>query len=519
MNLRMHLAHVGLGSLCLALAACSDSDDGPSTAPSGSGPDPLLPEQWHHENTGQNGGVIGEDARTAAAWALGAGFSGAGSRISIIDNGLQIAHPDLAGNVPAGGSKNYFGGTDPGAGDHGTACGGVAASLGDNAIGGRGSGFGAELVGLNLLQLNTEANQVDAMLHDATIVDVSSNSWGPPDTLGVLEDSPAVWRGAIDDGVTTGRGGLGIIYVWAGGNGAFSSGVGLVDDSNYDGYANYYGVMAIGAVGDEGERAFYSERGANLWICAPSQGNSGQGITTTDLLGGGGYNTGASAADYTDVAYTNTFNGTSSATPLVAGAITLMLEANPNLTWSDVRVILAQTARVNDAANPEWTTNGAGYAINHEYGFGVIDAAAAVTAAQTWTSLTPISAETTGDIAVNTPIVDNDPTPISIPVTVSGSALTEIEYVQVYVDIPDHDWWPDLEIEITSPAGTISRLATPHAAADTGGIILPRMDNWRFGVARCLGEGVNGTWTITVRDLVQDLTGTVDSVRLDFYGR
>lgn len=491
----------------------------PGTPPSGTGPDPLFAAQWHHDNTGQNGGTAGEDARTPEAWALG--FDGTGSRIAIIDNGLQLGHPDLLGNAVPNGSKSFTGGgVDPGPGDHGTACAGVAAAIGENAIGGLGSAPSAELIGLNLLLNNTLANQIDAMTFDNQNVSVSSNSWGPPDTQGVLEDSPAVWRSAVDDGVTLGRGGLGTIYTWACGNGASSAG-NLVDNSNYDGYANYYGVIAVSAVGDNGRQAFYSEDGANVWIAAPSEGNSGQAITTTDLIGTSGFNSGTSGgSDYEDLAYTNTFNGTSSSTPLVSGVVGLMIDANPNLTWSDVRVILAQTARMNDPADADWTTNGAGFNINHAYGFGVVDAAAAVTTAQTWTSLTPVITEGIAEFPVNQAISDNDPTPVTIPIAVSGATINELEYIHVFVDIPDHDFWPDLEIEITSPAGTVSRLATPHAAVTASqNLVLPRMENWRFGVARCLGEGVNGTWTITVRDLFSGQTGTVDSVRLEFFGR
>ena len=48
-------------------------------------------------------------------------------------------------------------------------------------------------------------------------------------------------------------------------------------------------------------------------------------------------------------------NGTSSSTPMVAGVAALMLQANPNLSWRDVRVILAKTARQNDSSIPtEW---------------------------------------------------------------------------------------------------------------------------------------------------------------------
>ena len=57
--------------------------------------------------------------------------------------------------------------------------------------------------------------------------------------------------------------------------------------------------------------------------------------------------------------YTHIMNGTSAATPMVAGVAALILEANPALTWREVRYILATTARKNDPADSGWQTNGA----------------------------------------------------------------------------------------------------------------------------------------------------------------
>ena len=64
-----------------------------------------------------------------------------------------------------------------------------------------------------------------------------------------------------------------------------------------------------------------------------------------------------------------------------------MLEANPNLTYRDVQHIIANTARINDANDNGWQVNGAGHDVSHKYGFGVIDAGAAVNMAETWTTV------------------------------------------------------------------------------------------------------------------------------------
>ena len=106
--------------------------------------------------------------------------------------------------------------------------------------------------------------------------------------------------------------------------------------------------------------------------------------------------------------YTSTMNGTSSAAPIVSAASALLLESNPNLTWRDVKHILASTARQVDSSltNTEhpsniyrsltdfdlsghvyeqgWVTNGAGYKFHNWYGFGAIDVDAAVAMAKSY---------------------------------------------------------------------------------------------------------------------------------------
>ncbi|MFX5522508.1 hypothetical protein ABTD78_24870, partial [Acinetobacter baumannii] len=68
-----------------------------------------------------------------------------------------------------------------------------------------------------------------------------------------------------------------------------------------------------------------------------------------------------------------------------------MLEANPHLGYRDIQKILAYSARQVDSVGSAWTTNGAfnwnggGLHVSHDYGFGAVDALAAVRLAETWT--------------------------------------------------------------------------------------------------------------------------------------
>ena len=101
----------------------------------------------------------------------------------------------------------------------------------------------------------------------------------------------------MKEGAPTGRGGLGTVYLWAAGNGADSQ---CADDSNYDGQANNRFVLAVGGVGDDGKWAGYAEDGANVLIAAPTEGQRGTALTTTDITGAAGYNDGHTSGDLGD---------------------------------------------------------------------------------------------------------------------------------------------------------------------------------------------------------------------------
>lgn len=464
---------------------------------------------------------MGEDLNVESAWSCADGSCrGEGVTIAVVDDGLEIAHGDLSANVSTTLKHRVYSTTAaPSDGDptpsaaehyHGTGVGGIIAARDDNGIGGRGVAPRASLVGYGFLQAVNSSNEVDAMTYQAESIAISNNSWGPPDGTGQLADSSSLWRDAINHGLTNGRGGLGTIYLWAAGNGHLDG-----DSSNYDGYANYGGVIAVAAVNAQGVRSSYSEMGANLWI----SGTGGEscrtlGITSTDRSGTSGANTGSSSNDIADADHTACMNGTSSATPSVAGVVALMLQANPALTWRDVRMILAVTARQNDAANVLWTANTAGHKFNYNYGFGVADANAAVTTARNWTNLSLLIEHQNATQTVNAAIPDNDGTDVRHSLTVSSSGISKIEWVDITFSASDHTYSGDLKVTLIAPSGTQSVLSVPHSCSGT---CTPH-SSWRFGSARHLNEPADGTWQLVVQDLAAEDIGTFESWQLSIYG-
>ena len=514
--------------------------------------DPLYSEQWYLKNTGQTGGKPGEDLNVEPVWNSCAPSThachGEGITIAIVDGPFEILHEDLAQNGGRG-SYNYVTGTanptplntsdsrspvQQAEMAHGTACGGIAAARDNNGLGGRGVAPRAKLAGINLLENDTAFNEADAMLRGSQTIAISNNSWGVPDGYGSLSPSDASWRKAIEIGITEGRGKLGVLYVWGAGNGAKGTRYcpNCEDNSNYDGQANFRGVIAVASLNHQGVRSTYSEKGANLWI----SGYGGEfcktppAITTTDLMGPAGFNPAfsdlISVTDYANQNYTKCMNGTSAASPQIAGVIALMLQANPALSWRDVRIILAQSARMNDAGDSDWKVNGAGFHINHQYGFGVADTEVAVRVSKSWSPI--VAPYSSSKEYRSTPLADIPPSNskgISDTIRVQASGIQQIEWIEIRLNADSSDSGSEpgnLEVVLENKStGTLSILAEKHECWDrlSNLPICPVYENWTFGSARHLGESADGEWILHIRDVGSHFGGKFTSWGLKFYGR
>jgi subtilisin-like proprotein convertase family protein len=302
---------------------------------------------------------------------------------------------------------------------------------------------------------------------------------------------------ALENAVTTGRNGLGEVFVWAAGNGAQDNN----DRVDYDGYGSNRFSMAIGAIDNTDRAASYSEPGSALMLVTTSSydfaGSNGSGIYTTsgsDITGPGQYTSG--------------FGGTSAASPIAAGVVALMLQANPNLTWRDVQHVLIRSARRVNPADPGWTANGSGRFVHYQFGFGAIDAAAAVSLAQTFT--TRGSEHTYQNTAnVNLPIPDNSPVGVSSSITIPANL--SIERVQVVLTAP-HPRIGDLRITLTSPSGSSSLLADTRNDTTAG------YNAFTFTSVRHWDERSHGVWTLHIEDRTAGSSGTFTNWKLKIYG-
>ena len=434
-------------------ALCSGSLVGLSDALSGC--------QWHLINTGQLGGLGGPDLNVESVWSS---YDGTGVNVVVVDDGLAFGHEDLTANVDLDKNHSYIDGEtiefNPW---HGTAVAGIIAAEA-NDIGVRGVAPGATIYGYNLLWDLTDANQAHAMSHNMATTAVSNNSWVPSD-FGNPSSSPSIWKVAVERGITDGYDGKGVFYAWAAGNGASWG-----DYSALKEHSNFYGVTAVCAVNYNGVRSSYSELGSNLWVCGLSSNgflSSMPGIATTIAVN----------------SYATSFGGTSAATPMVAGVAALMREANDQLTWRDIKLILAATARKVDPNNSGWEEGALKYGstseryfFNYEYGFGLVDAQAAVAMAETWTTAPEFRKLHVASDVLDLHIPDTQSGVYAETVTTSLTVdphVSFIEFVQVHIDLR-HTSFRDLHVEVESPSGVVSVLSPSALDASEGSFLFLR---------------------------------------------
>lgn len=480
--------------------------------------DPLYRDQWHFA-------LLGD---IEAVWD---DYTGDGVLVGVYDDGIEYDHPDLDGNYdPSAHFENSRTVFDPypigRADSHGTSVAGIIAAEAGNGLGGVGVAPGASLSGVNLL-VDLEGRslrlQQEALLH-ASAFDVMSNSWGPEAffladfSLTDPRSTVAPEIEAFAHATESGRDGLGTIIVHAAGNASWNHAG--------DGLSNAPSAISVGAIDEDGFVPAYSNHGAGLLVTAPAA------AVTTDLAGAAGENDGNTSWNLRDADYTNTFDGTSAATPVVSGVVALILDADPGLGWRDVHEILAVSAaqtgadyggpKQRQAENGEWLANGAdtwnggGLTWHQSYGFGAVDAHAAVRMAEVWATMHG-EAATSSNALVASGAYDGPVIPIPDVRTVTAEASVSenvaVETVMVRVKLT-HDFGGDLVITLVAPDGTEIVLMDeeiPDTAMSEG-------FDWLFKVSGLRGTDSEGTWTLRVEDTAAVDTGILETFSVEVRG-
>ncbi len=410
--------------------------------------DPLYPYQWVLENTGQKNfadlaGTPGADANVKAADCR---YTGKGVIVSIIDEGLELAHEDLVDNIVPGSFDWVEQDEDPTntslTGDHGTAVSGIIAMKGHNNLGGRGIAPDAHLVGYNWLLSQSDANLFSSFngLDYTVEVGVANNSWGRGSSQWYM---PPVFDSDTWDAIATitenSRAGKGTVFVksngnsWAiggycGPNQALSDEMPCTTTSTNDPISVVPYFVGVPALNADDQRSSYSTPGSASWISgyggefgygppnylaenyseeqqryfkaavmSTDQSTCDIGYIRTENDAGtprNAFSTGDHPLNL-NCDYMPHMNGTSSAGPTVAALVAILLEVNSDFTWRDIKHIMASTATKIDEDRSKnltfnneeisiysWKTNAAGFNFHNWFGFGKLNVADAITFAE-----------------------------------------------------------------------------------------------------------------------------------------
>lgn len=524
--------------------------------------DPLFANQWNLLNSGQtnfanNPGTSGFDINISEAYLEGV-TGRSDVQIVVSDGRIDLQHEDLIENRDLSLSKNYslpspyFGNPSSSVDDyHGTAVSSLVAAKGWNGIGMRGVCPNCKLVGYNFLDYQDSAK----LINQAASGSMSVYNYSYGFTTQSVRVADSGYLSQVKTSTLSGRAAKGIVFVTSAGNDFVGPGGVLpvqvyAGNSNLDQTKSYPYKIVVGATDAFGLPSSYSTPGSNIWVSAPGGGDypSDPALIVADLEGCSiGRSKSSSTANEFEsnlngfnpnCKYSSIESGTSFAAPTVSGLVGLMLSVNPELSWRDIKWILAATSKIvypNYGATSHplgagydltghiyqqgWVTNAAGFSFHNRYGFGIIDAGAAVKMAKNFSvaigelfiTEDPRSGSSfyrKGNQNISIP--DNSATGVSDSIYVRHNLITEA--VQVTLSI-QHPYSSELGVELISPSGTKSILMNINS-----GITNTSLNSVTFLSNAFLGESSLGNWTLKVIDSANLDTGTLTDWSIKVWG-
>ncbi|MEV4230346.1 S8 family serine peptidase [Streptomyces bobili] len=432
--------------------------------------------------------------------------TGTGVTVAVIDTGY-VAHSDLAANIVGGydfiadtavsvdgngrdsnpaDPGDYYAANECGSGVpasnsswHGTHVAGTIAAVTNNGKGIAGIAHGAKISPVRVLG--------KCGGYDSDIIDAITWASG-----GTVSGVPANTNVAKVINMSLGGDGACTSATQSAINAAVSRGttVAVAAGNENDNVANHSpgncnNVISVAATSRTGAKASYSNYGSLVDISAPG------GQTSTGTANGilSTLNSGTKTASTESYAY---YQGTSMATPHIAGLVALMKSANSTLTPAQIETAIKSNAR----ALPGACSGGCGA--------GLADAAKTVqavsgsggsTGGTTFTSTTAVS------------IPDNG-SAVESPIAVTGRTGNAPTALQVGVDIT-HTYRGDLVVDLVAPDGTAYRLKASSTSDSADNIVTTYSVNASSEVA-------NGTWKLRVQDVAAQDTGRINSWKLTF---
>ncbi|MFI7499673.1 S8 family peptidase [Streptomyces sp. NPDC049687] len=432
--------------------------------------------------------------------------TGTGVTVAVIDTGY-VAHTDLAANIVGGydfiadtavsvdgdgrdsnpaDPGDYYAANECGSGIpasnsswHGTHVAGTIAAVTNNGKGVAGIAYGAKISPVRVLGKcgGYDSDIIDAITwaSGGTVSGVPANS-NVAKVINMSLGGDGACTSATQSAITAAVN-RGTTVVVAAGN----------ENDNVANHSpgNCNNVISVAATNRSGAKASYSNYGSLVDISAPG------GQTSTGTANGilSTLNSGTKTPSSESYAY---YQGTSMATPHIAGLVALLKSANSALTPAQIETAIKNNAR----ALPGACSGGCGA--------GLADAAktvAAVSGSGGSTGGTTFSSTT----AVAIP--DNG-SAITSSIAVSGLSGNAPSTLKVAVDIT-HTYRGDLVVDLVAPDGSTYRLKSSSSSDSADNV------NTTYTVDAS-GEAANGTWKLKVQDVAAQDTGTLNSWKLTF---
>jgi serine protease len=381
--------------------------------------------------------------------------------VAVIDTGVLPNHPDLQGRLIEGydfisdptnaGDGDGIDANATDVGDdpkgqkssfHGTHVAGTIGAATNNGIGVAGVTWATKIMPLRVLGRgggpDTDISQ--AILYAAGLP--NSSGTVPPKRANIINMSlgGAGSSPAMQDAVTRARQ-QGVIIVAAAGN---------ENTSAPSVPASLDGVISVSAVDVQGQKAPYSNFGRTVDVAAPG-GNASVDLNGDNLPDGILSTIGDDDGTF---AY-RFYQGTSMASPHVAGVIALMLAVNPNLTPDDIDQLLAGT---RPGITRRITRDLGLPGRDDVYGHGLIDASQAVLAAK---ETAGTGGGATGPIlTLSTSSLDFSNYINTLPIGITNAGIGTLTITEI---TDDADW-----LTVTPASGTAP--VTVNAAVNRSGL-------------------------------------------------
>ncbi|WP_405626870.1 S8 family serine peptidase [Streptomyces sp. NBC_00016] len=437
------------------------------------------------------------------AWATS---TGTGVTVAVIDTGY-VAHTDLAANIVGGydfiadtavsvdgdgrdsnpaDPGDYYAANECGSGVpasnsswHGTHVAGTIAAVTNNNKGVAGIAYGAKISPVRVLGKcgGYDSDIIDAITwaSGGTVSGVPANS-NVAKVINMSLGGDGACTSATQSAITAAVN-RGTTVVVAAGNES--------DNVANHSPGNCNNVISVAATNRTGAKASYSNYGSLVDISAPG------GQTSTGTANGilSTLNSGTKTPSSESYAY---YQGTSMATPHIAGLVALVKSANSALTPAQIETAIKNNAR----ALPGACSGGCGA--------GLADAARTVQA------VSGSGGSTGGTTFTNTTAVaipDNG-SAIESSIAVSGRSGNAPTALKVGVDIT-HTYRGDLVIDLVAPDGTAYRLKAASSSDSADNVSTTYSVN-------ASGETANGTWKLRVQDTAAQDTGKLNSWQLTF---